>query len=211
MGRCCRNFAHYQILIEVIYMKKKFLILLVALIIALCPIIARADTQTLNLNDTLIAEDITPEYEDYKETEEQVTIYLFRGAGCTHCYDFLTYLNSITKEYGNMFKLRSFEVYNNQDNAALKDKVAKFFKEKADGVPYIIIGENTFYGFSDDMKEKVLKSIKNEYNAEVKYDIFDEMDKNETKKNPNDALFLLIPIAAIIIIVIIVRSAKKED
>ena len=192
-------------------MKKKFLILLVALIIALCPIIARADTQTLNLNDTLIAEDITPEYEDYKETEEQVTIYLFRGAGCTHCYDFLTYLNSITKEYGNMFKLRSFEVYNNQDNAALKDKVAKFFKEKADGVPYIIIGENTFYGFSDDMKEKVLKSIKNEYNAEVKYDIFDEMDKNETKKNPNDALFLLIPIAAIIIIVIIVRSAKKED
>ena len=192
-------------------MKKKFLILLVALIIALCPIIARADTQTLNLNDTLIAEDITPEYEDYKETEEQVTIYLFRGAGCTHCYDFLTYLNSITKEYGNMFKLRSFEVYNNQDNAALKDKVAKFFKEEADGVPYIIIGENTFYGFSDDMKEKVLKSIKNEYNAEVKYDIFDEMDKNETKKNPNDALFLLIPIAAIIIIVIIVRSAKKED
>ena len=211
MGRCCRNFAHYQILIEVIYMKKKFLILLVALIIALCPIIARADTQTLNLNDTLIAEDITPEYEDYKETEEQVTIYLFRGAGCTHCYDFLTYLNSITKEYGNMFKLRSFEVYNNQDNAALKDKVAKFFKEEADGVPYIIIGENTFYGFSDDMKEKVLKSIKNEYNAEVKYDIFDEMDKNETKKNPNDALFLLIPITAIIIIVIIVRSAKKED
>lgn len=192
-------------------MKKKFLILLVALIIALCPIIARADTHTLNLNDTLMAEDITPEYEDYKETEEQVTIYLFRGAGCTHCYDFLTYLNSITKEYGNMFKLRSFEVYNNQDNAALKDKVAKFFKEKADGVPYIIIGENTFYGFSDDMKEKVLKSIKNEYNAEVKYDIFDEMDKNETKKNPNDALFLLIPIAAIIIIVIIVRSAKKED
>ena len=192
-------------------MKKKFLILLVALIIALCPIIANADTQTLNLNDTLIAEDITPEYEDYKETEEQVTIYLFRGAGCTHCYDFLTYLNSITKEYGNMFKLRSFEVYNNQDNAALKDKVAKFFKEKADGVPYIIIGENTFYGFSDDMKEKVLKSIKNEYNAEVKYDIFDEMDKNETKKNPNDALFLLIPIVAIIIIVIIVRSAKKED
>lgn len=192
-------------------MKKKFLILLVALIIALCPIIARADTQTLNLNDTLIAEDITPEYEDYKETEEQVTIYLFRGAGCTHCYDFLTYLNSITKEYGNMFKLRSFEVYNNQDNAALKDKVAKFFKEEADGVPYIIIGENTFYGFSDDMKEKVLKSIKNEYNAEVKYDIFDEMDKNETKKNPNDALFLLIPIVAIIIIVIIVRSAKKED
>lgn len=192
-------------------MKKKFLILLVALIIALCPIIARADTQTLNLNDTLIAEDITPEYEDYKETEEQVTIYLFRGAGCTHCYDFLTYLNSITKEHGNMFKLRSFEVYNNQDNAALKDKVAKFFKEEADGVPYIIIGENTFYGFSDDMKEKVLKSIKNEYNAEVKYDIFDEMDKNETKKNPNDALFLLIPIVAIIIIVIIVRSAKKED
>ena len=183
-------------------MKKKFLILLVALIIALCPIIARADTQTLNLNDTLIAEDITPEYEDYKETEEQVTIYLFRGAGCT---------NSITKEYGKMFKLRSFEVYNNQDNAALKDKVAKFFKEEADGVPYIIIGENTFYGFSDDMKEKVLKSIKNEYNAEVKYDIFDEMDKNETKKNPNDALFLLIPIVAIIIIVIIVRSAKKED
>lgn len=192
-------------------MKKIFIITFMALIIAICPVLVKADTQALNLNDTLIAEGIELEYSDYEENNKQVTVYLFRGAGCTHCYDFLTYLNSITKEYGNMFKLRSFEVYNNQDNATLKDKVAKYFKENADGVPYIIIGQNTFYGFSDKMENKVLKAIKSEYEAKEKFDVLDEMEKSESKKNPNDALYIIIPIIAIIIIIIIIYSAKKED
>ena len=31
---------------------------------------------------------------EYTENDKQVTIYLFRGLGCTHCKDFLEFLNS---------------------------------------------------------------------------------------------------------------------
>jgi len=141
--------------------------------------------------------------------------FMFRGAGCSHCYDFLEYLNSIAKDYGYMFKLRSYEVYKNADNASLKEKVANFFDEKAPGVPYIIIGRSTFYGYSDKSADKVLEAIKSEYNTANSYDVFKEMEKspNDNKDKTKFRIFVYLMLLFVGggVILFIIRSAIKES
>ena len=79
-------------------MKKKLILLL--LVVSLLPfkVFAKSlvdDYNTMNFKETLEAEGFTLENKDYKETDDQAIIYMFRGQGCTYCRAFLTFLNSI--------------------------------------------------------------------------------------------------------------------
>ena len=49
--------------------------------------------------------------------KDKATIYLFRGKGCGYCRALLTFLNSINDEYGDMYELKSYEVWNDQTNS----------------------------------------------------------------------------------------------
>ena len=51
-----------------------------------------ADYNIKNLAGALAEEGITPKLDNYKETDDQITIYVFRGKGCQFCQKF--YLNS---------------------------------------------------------------------------------------------------------------------
>lgn len=191
-------------------MKKKILsVLLASIVLFGNSQFVEAQTQVLNLDDTLEIEEIEKQYSNYKETDEQVSIYLFRGEGCSHCRDFLEYLNSIAEENGYLFKLRSFEVYNNEDNLKTKNKIAQFFGDSASGVPYIVIGKDTFYGFGKKDGDKILSSIKKEYASKTKYDVFDKMEyKNDKKTSP----YLTVGLASIIILVpIIIVLIKRHQ
>ena len=189
----------------------KRLVILFLAIIAIFPSAVFAETQVLDLEDTLESESITPLFEDYEETDDQITIYFFRGQGCSHCYELLNFLNSIVDEYGYMFKLRSYEVWYNSDNSEIKDEVVNFFNLDASGVPLLVIGESTFYGFSEDSEEKIITAIENEYNSEERYDVFEKMEEKKANKNENDALYILIPIAACVLIYTIVKQVKKNQ
>ena len=189
----------------------KRLVILFLAIIAIFPSAVFAETQVLDLEDTLESENITPLFDDYEETDDQITIYFFRGQGCSHCYELLNFLNSIVDEYGYMFKLRSYEVWYNSDNSEIKDEVVKFFNIDAPGVPLLVIGESTFYGFSEDSEEKIITAIENEYNSEERNDVFEKMEEKEANKNENDALYILIPIAACVLIYVIVKQVKKKQ
>ena len=95
---------------------KKIINFLVLSLLVLFPLKVLAFTEledynTLNLEDTLKEESIDLEFDNYEETDDQITIYLFRGKGCGYCRAFLTFLNSITEEYGKYFKLVSFETF----------------------------------------------------------------------------------------------------
>ena len=174
-----------------------------------------ASTQALDLNEVLELAEIEKDYDDYKEDKKQVTIYFFMSKTCDHCHEVLKYINSITEEYGEKFKVRAFECSLNGDNNALHSEVVKFLKLKDKegrykmGVPLLIIGENTFYGF-EESKEKIITAIENEYKKEKRYDLFDAMEKKEEEKNPNDALYILIPVLAIIIVYVSIKLFKKE-
>lgn len=132
---------------------------------------------TKNFEETLKAEDITPSFKDYKESDNQATIYMFRGQGCTVCKSFLTFLNSIADEYGKYFKVVSFEVWNDTANKKLMDEVADFTGVENKGVPYIVIGSQVFDGYYSGYDEDIKSAIKDEYNKTTKYDVLEEMGK----------------------------------
>lgn len=201
---------------------KNFKILLIVIAVLLgfiySPDNVSAEVKVMDLNETLVDKGLTPKDKNYKENDKQVKVYLFRWANCGHCLDFLEFLNSITPEYGYMFKLRSYETSMNEDNAKVYERVGKFLGHEGTGVPFIVVGNKYIYGFGSDSGTEFLNYLKEEYNKEVRYDVFDELDKKETenkekeKNNTFRTVVWLIPIIVTIIggvILLAVKESKK--
>lgn len=193
---------------------KKLITILVALVMFI-PNAVFASTQALDIIDTIESIELTPTVDDYKETDEQVMIYLFRWETCEHCHDAIEFFNGILPEYKDKIKMRSFETSRNEDNKQLQMRIANFFDqpEAKQGVPYIIIGENTFYGFGSTTGAKIKKAIDNVYSEKDKYDVFDAMEEGGEHKSKDSNLIymlLLIPVALVIVGIIIYRQMKKE-
>ena len=163
-------------------MKKKITMLLVALGIIILPLTTNAsildDYEHKNFKETLAAEDITLKNSSYKESDDQITIYMFRGQGCTYCRAFLNFLNDNSEEYGKYFKLVSFEVWNDSNNNDLLTKVSNVAGTTAEGVPYIIIGETVFPGYITEWDDTIKSTIKTEY-EKSKSDRVDMLAKTE--------------------------------
>jgi thiol-disulfide isomerase/thioredoxin len=167
-------------------MKKLLLVLVLVLGLAL-PIYAKAETKSLNLKEALQEEEIelNKAFDSYKETDDQAIVYLFRGNGCGYCRAFLTFLNSIVGEYGKYFKVVSYEVWYNQENAALMDSVSKYLNNPAQGVPYIVIGDKVFAGYAESYDEDIKSAIKALYDTKKsdRYDVMTEMEENPNKED----------------------------
>lgn len=205
-------------------MKKKILLLVIItlLLIPIAPL-AKGEYQSKNLVETLEEEGIDLENEDYKETDKQVTIYMFRGTGCSYCKSFLNFLNAISDDYGKYFKLESYEVWANANNSGLLESVSSFLGEPAGGVPYIIIGDQVFAGYSEKYNDAIKSAIKEQYNKKEKYDVMVEYEKAKEKEE-KEAFFssskfittvnvVLITVATIVIIVFVnvkVNSLKTQ-
>ena len=160
-------------------MKKKLIILL--LVVALLPVKVFAksfvdDYNTKNFVETLAAEGMEIENKDYKEDSKQAIIYMFRGDGCGYCRSFLTFLNSISKDYGKYFKLVSFEVWSDSKNSELLNKMPLVTNQAAGGVPYIVIGEKVFAGYASSYDEDIKKAIMAQYD-DPSYDVMEKLDE----------------------------------
>ncbi len=88
--------------------------------------------------------------------QNDVNAYLFYGEGCPHCAKEKQFLDVLEKEYPNL-KIYQYEVYNNSENVFLFDKVAKSLGARADGVPFLVIGDDYFVGFSESITTKVVR------------------------------------------------------
>ena len=170
---------------------KKVLLTIALLVTFLIPTIAQAAEtktyKTMNLDEALTQEEITHDFSNYKESDKQITIYLFRGYGCGYCHRFLEFLNSIVADYGKYFKLVSYEVWYDKDNSDLMQKVSTFLGQPAQGVPYIIIGDKVFGGYSNKYDEDIKKAIKELYESDNRYDVFEEMKKAEESKGKEES------------------------
>ena len=139
------------------------------------------DYKTAPLNMVLQEEGITTDFNfnNYDEKKALVTIYLFRGQGCSHCYDFLNFVaNDLLKEYGNTIRVQSYEVWKNSKNNELmglvKEKMGDADKK---GVPYIVIGETAFYGYMDFMADEIRGAISEAQSSANKFDVLKELSK----------------------------------
>ena len=122
---------------------------------------------TINLPDTAL--------EDIKYDKNKVNIYLFWGNGCPHCEDFLDFLEENT-DYKDLYTLNTFEVWYNQDNYNLMNEFATALDEDVTGVPFIVIGNKSFKGFSSSLEEEILNAIKEGHSNS--YDVYFNDIKN---------------------------------
>ena len=167
--------------------------------------------KTLNFKEVLQAEEMELENPDYTETDDQAIIYLFRGQGCGFCRKFITFLNSISKEYGKYFKVISFEVWYDENNAALMGKMPTVTNVEARGVPYIIIGDKVFDGYAETYDEQIKSKIMEQY-KDNSYDVFEKLAKEENKfKGFSNTAIVIINLVLISVatICIIVNSNKN--
>lgn len=154
------------------------------------------------------------EEETATESNDEVTIYLFRGEGCPHCEEFETWLEEIKPEYGDLFKVVDYEVWNDEKNAELMERVADARDEEASGVPYIIIGNKSWNGFADEYKEEILAEIKSLHEQEPakRYDIMALLpeEEEESSSNGSSIAALIITLLAGGLIVFGVVKARKS-
>lgn len=126
-----------------------------------------------------LAKDTKPS--DIKQNDGKVNIYFFWGDGCPHCAAEFEALNEIAEEHRDKFNLYTFETWYNEDN----EELIKVFSEALDGkeakgVPYTIIGEKSFTGFSEGQSDQLIEAITSQY--QDAYDIYFDKVKNQLEK-----------------------------
>lgn len=151
----------------------------------------------------------------------EVKLYFFHGDGCGFCANASQWFSEIEAEYGNKFEVVKYEVWNDPQNSKLMAAVAEARNESADGVPYIIIGNQSWNGFADEYKEEILAKIESEYNQnpDERYDIMDYVDesgnaivdkKDSGSNNVTDVIVLLAIIGVTAAITFGVMVARKS-
>ncbi len=81
--------------------------------------------------------------------ESTVTGYLFYGEGCPHCKKERAYLQE-TQNRLSYFEVKEFEIYYDQQNNQLLQKVSAELDTQVGGVPFLVIGDDYFIGFSEE-------------------------------------------------------------
>ena len=165
---------------------------------------------------TVFAED---EASTTSEEDNKVKVYFFRGEGCPHCAEAEEFFDSIKDEYGQYFEIVDYETWNDADNASLLEKVGEARGEEIKGVPYIIIGDKSWSGYSSDFDDDIKETIKSVYDTSVdqRYDIMQLIDTGSTNKGnseantkANDAIVLIAIVVVVGVVVAGVVMARKK-
>ena len=117
--------------------------------------------------------------------KEKVNVYLFYGDGCPYCESAMEYFDGIDDEYKDKMELVKYEVWNDQDNVALLESVGSELGEEISGVPFIVIGDKTFAGYSEDFNKDIEKAIDKFYEEDNAYDVMDNVSLTGNNYNNN--------------------------
>ena len=176
-------------------MKKiKFLVLGLLIALAIIPISCKADTK------------------------DKINVYIFRGEGCPHCEEAIEWFNdnlSTDKEYKEYYNLVQYEVWYDEDNSNLMSNVASALGTDASGVPFIVIGDEYFSGFSSkESPKKIKRAIKEAYNSDDYQDVVKAI-KNGIKINKKEEKSSILPIiivsaVSIVTVIALVFFTKEK-
>ena len=135
--------------------------------------------------------------------ENDITLYLCHGYGCPHCAEEIKFLDGIEKKYINL-KIVKYEVWYNEENAALLQDVYKAFDITRNGVPTTVIGNTIMQGYGETNASKIERAIKyyseNDYidqveriknNEFVKDDLKNDFEEEE--KKTDDEMTIKVP------------------
>ena len=150
-----------------------------------------------------------------------VNVYYFYGDGCPFCSQLEEFFDNLDEEYKDMINVIRFEVWENRTNSALMSQVAAHLGVEAQGVPFFVIGDESFNGYSPEMDSDIKRAIREEYEQEERYTGVSEIinDSNAETSIPGetdsiiDASDLIIALVSILIIggiVVLVVFARKK-
>lgn len=118
--------------------------------------------------------------------EKEMHIYLFYGDGCPHCAKEEKFLDSYLKNKP-FIKLHKYELWKHSENGKLYDEVHKLLKDDGDGIPYLVIGNNSITGFDENSTPDSIRSTIQYYRNTDYKDIvgiyLGVVDENETGNN----------------------------
>jgi glutaredoxin len=149
--------------------------------------------------------------------EDKINVYIFRGEGCQYCAKALAFFEGLDDEYQSYFNLVEREVWYDTDNATLMQTVADYFGDTVKGVPYIIIGDKTFNGYTTEYDDDIKAAIKTAYeNEDGSYqDIVGPiLEGTEVTKTTSDntnitIIIIIVIIAGIGFLVYMARDDEK--
>ena len=119
------------------------------------------------------------------KADEKVNLYLFYGDGCPHCAKEKELLNNLQKEYDNL-EINTYEVWYDEDNNILLDKVKNAFKNDSKYVPFTVIGTKVYVGYNDNIASQIETTIAyySKNNArDVVYEVINEIEVGEIKED----------------------------
>lgn len=91
-----------------------------------------------------------------------INAYLFYGDGCPHCAQESQFIHQIIQNKYPNLKLYEYEIYNNQKNRLLLQKIANKLDTRVDGVPFLIIGDQHYVGYTEGLTSELIETkIKN--------------------------------------------------
>ncbi|NLH44966.1 MAG: hypothetical protein GX451_02365 [Acholeplasmataceae bacterium] len=144
------------------------------------------------------------------QAASSVRAYLFYGNGCPHCAKERDFLKKLDEKYPQL-EVKEYEIYYNQENNALLQKVAMELKTDVGGVPFLVIGDKYYIGFAEGITSQKVESriaecsntecadsvaliIGEQINPEVRADASPKPKKTEEPKAPVDTKTISVPI-----------------
>ena len=88
-----------------------------------------------------------------------VNIYLFYSDTCPHCAEEKKLLSELDDKYDNI-EIYKYEI-SDKDNYNMLNDVAEILDTTVTGVPFTVIGEKVYKGFSYDTIKSVLNKLLN--------------------------------------------------
>ena len=162
-----------------------------------------------------------------KAEKDPINFYIFYGKTCGYCQKLHDYTATLEKDktINSKFRIVDYEVWYDENNSELMTKVGNYFNFDVDGVPFYVIGDQYFTGFSEETSpEKIVKAINEEYSASDYVDVVagiqdgsikvDSTGSNsqtaESKKNDVVGYIILGITAAIVVAILFGRSNAGE-
>ena len=144
-----------------------------------------------------------------EENEKGIPIYVFYGKECNYSKSFINfYIDKVLPLYHDKIHIIGFETWHDSKNQSLLLGVLEYKKTDYNGSPYIIIGNETFEGYTSSYDNQILNAIKNYDNK----DIFEDMNNIQDRDlNNNIKLILLIVLFVSLIIVVLIFNKKKVN
>ena len=115
-----------------------------------------------------------------KTDHEKVSIYIFRGDGCSHCHDAISYLYNNINPYKDYIEVKTYEVWKDVHNKTLFDSIIQKFGKEKSGVPFIVIGDAYYFeGYADNGNDFIKTALEEYQNDEYKDIIKETIEENK--------------------------------